>query len=179
MKRIAFYLCIVVAPALVSCASTRPVATLEPVGPAPAGVRGTEPAEKGILKVYSLKGVYNDEGVHYHPHTAYTVYSSDQPRPKQVQNARAPYDEEPVSLKLPPGRYEIEALAEGYVRVRVPVIIEAGRLTTLHLEASQRPALAQREAADWVRLPSGGVVGHRAELAAMDKQSPVDPLLRH
>src|SRR5262245_15059394 len=123
MRRSTFPVCILIAPLLVSCAATRQMAVLETVGPGPLQVNGTGPRTDGFLKVYSLRGLYNDEGIHYHPHTSYTVYSSDNRRLKEVKNALFPHDEEPVSVTLPVGTYAVEALAEGYKRVRVPVVI--------------------------------------------------------
>lgn len=164
MKSSVFYLCILISPLLVSCASTSRFTELETVGPAPLRASAAPAATDGLLKVYSLRGIYNDEGVLYHPHTAYTIYSSDNTRLKEVKNARYAHDEEPIAVNLPAGRYVVVALAENYLRVRVPVLIEAGQLTTLHLELSNRPP--DEDSSDWVRLPNGKAVGWRVNLVA-------------
>lgn len=93
--------------------------------------------------MFSLRGVFNAEGVNYHPHTDYTLYSADGERLKEIKNKVYPYDEEPASVTLPAGKYTVEALAKGYARVRVPVIIEAGRLTSVDLESDKRPEIAE------------------------------------
>ena len=165
MKCSTFYLSILLSPLLVSCASTGGKLTeLETVGPTPLRVTESPAAKEGLLKVYSLRGIYNAKGVLYHPHTAYTIYSSDNKRLKEVKNARSPHDEEPVSVSLPAGNYVVVALAEGYLRVRVPVVIEPGQLTTLHLEMGNRPP--EEEASNWVLLPNGKAVGWRVNLVA-------------
>jgi len=128
---------------LVSCASARKVAALEPVGPAPLATSVAAKRTERSLKVYSLRGIYNDEGVNYHPHTDYTIYSGDGERVKEVKNKIYPYSEEPASVSLAAGRYTVEALAKGYERVRVPVIVEAGRATSVDLESRKRPEIAK------------------------------------
>ncbi len=165
MRSSNFWLCLFLAPLLVSCAATRKVTVLEAVGPAPLRANGMDPVTEGALEVYSLKGIYNDQGVHYHPHTDYTIYSSGNQRLKEVKNALFPQDEQPVAVKLATGSYLVEALADGYERVRIPVVIEAGRLTTLYLESSKRPLIGK--STDWVRLSGGNVVGWRVNLAAL------------
>jgi len=143
MNRLTVCLVISIVPLLVSCASARRVTVLEPVGPAPLATSVAAKGTEGSLKVYSLRGIYNDEGVNYHPHTDYTIYSGDGERVKEVKNKIYPYSEEPASVNLPAGRYTVEALAKGYARVRVPVIVEAGRATSVDLESPKRPEIAK------------------------------------
>lgn len=163
MRRLNICLTISLLPLLVSCVAPRQAAVLQPVGPSPLRTVAVMPGTEGALKVYSQRGIYNDEGVNYHPHTAYTILSKEGTRLKQVKNTIYPHDEEPVSVNLAAGKYMVEALAEGYVRVRVPVVIEVGRVTAVYLESSKRPAVAPAEEQAWVRLPTGKTVGWRAE----------------
>jgi hypothetical protein len=164
MRSSTLYLCLGLSPLLASCASTSKLTELDTVGPAPLRMSGAAAPSEGSLKVYSLRGSYNAEGVYYHPHTAYTIYSSDNTRLKEVRNARFPHDEEPVAVGLPAGNYVVVALADGYLRVRVPVVIESGQLTTLHLDSSSRASAD--EGSEWVRLPNGQAVGWRVNLVA-------------
>ena len=143
MKRFNVCLLLSVVPLLCSCASTRQVTTLDPVGPVQVAADPVKPATDGTLKVYSLRGIYNDEGVNYHPHSDYAIYSPDGKRVKEVRNKRYAYDEEPVAVKLPAGNYTVEALAKGYKRVKVPVIIESGQLTAVRLESVKTSAVAK------------------------------------
>src|SRR5438093_7903051 len=143
MNRLTVSLLAGIVPLLVSCASSRKVAVLDPVGPAPLATSTASAATDGTLKVFSLRGIFNDEGVNYHPHTDYAIYAGDGKRVKQVQNKIYAYDEEPASVSLPAGSYTVEALAKGYAHVQVPVIIEAGRLTSVDLESDKRPVIAK------------------------------------
>ena len=162
-------------PILVACASTGQVTVLEPVGPTPLRATAPKPESDGTLKVYSLRGIQTAEGVNYHPHTDYTLVSGANQR-KGIHNAAHQYDEDPVAVFLPAGAYAVEALAQGYRHVRVPVVIEAGRLTAVYLESSKRPQVTQSDSQDWVRLPGGTTVGWRANLAAATT-SPQGPVL--
>lgn len=164
MKRFYGYIVIVAVQLLGACASSRQVTILDPIGPAPRINAATQDTA-GFLKVYSLAGIYNDQGVNYHPHTDYTIYARDGVRVKKVKNAAFPYDEEPTTVSLPAGTYTVEALAEGYAVVRLPVAIETGRLTTVYLEPSNRPAIARADIDAWVRSPTGKAVGWRATVA--------------
>src|ERR1043166_6250391 len=143
MSRLTVSLVVSLVPLLVSCASARKVAVLEPVGPTPLATSVAGQETEGYLKVYSLRGIYSDEGVNYHPHTDYTIYSGDGKRLKEVKNRIYPYSEEPASVGLAAGNYTVEALANGYARVRVPVIVEAGRVTNVQLESIKRPQIAK------------------------------------
>ena len=143
MSRLTVVFLVGVVPLLVSCASSRKVAVLEPVGPAPLAKSTASAATDGTLQVFSLRGVFNAEGVNYHPHTDYTIYTSNGQRLKEIKNKVYPYDEEPAPVSLPAGNYTVEALAKGYARVRVPVIVEAGRVTSVDLESNKRPEIAK------------------------------------
>src|ERR1043166_6964723 len=100
MKHLYAYFAMGIAPLLFACASSRQMTVLEPVGPAPLRASTDDPSMVGTLKVYSLKGTYNDQGAIYYPHTDYTIFASNGTRVKQVKNALYPYDQEPVSVNL-------------------------------------------------------------------------------
>src|SRR5437763_9718838 len=98
MNRFNLYLITSIVPLLVSCAATRQATVLDRIGPGPVAADAAKAEREGTLRVYSLRGNYDAEGVNYHPHTAYTVYSSDGQRLKEVKNTIYPYDEEPMAV---------------------------------------------------------------------------------
>ena len=68
----------------------------------------------------------------------------------------------PPVVALPPGRYIVEARATDARRVRVPVAIEAGRTSIIHLDDNWKvPVSTPKD--ELVSLPSGSPVGWRAE----------------
>jgi len=149
-------------PVLVSCAATRGPLALGPVGPDTSG--RVEAIPTGYLKVYSATEDHNDGDVHYFPHTGYTVYSDDGKIVKKVANAIGVHDEDPTLAEVPAGTYTVLAESEYYGMVKVKVVIEPGKLTTVNLEynkPSQRDPSKSNN--DLVRLPNGSVVGWRAE----------------
>jgi hypothetical protein len=166
--------------ATLGCASAPRVAVQEPVGPCERVAAGT--ATSGTLVVYSARRLANvDPNVReffwnndfgkneflYEPaHTRYTVYGPDGKVLKKVRNAIGKDPAVPTTVALPPGTYTVEAQAEEYATVNmtvsVPVVIEAGQTTSVHLEpTSERPAPHQ-DLGNTVRLADGRVVGCRA-----------------
>lgn len=62
---------------------------------------------------------------------------------------------------MPPGRYLIRAQAREYGLVDVPVVVAAGRLTTVRLHRNWQPALKHSREQDYVWL-GYRLVGWRA-----------------
>jgi hypothetical protein len=94
-------------------------------------------------------------------HTDYTIYSQGGALLKRVRNARNPDDGEPALVPLPPGLYDIQAQAEDYARtveVKVPVVIQAGRTTAVHLAGGWKPHHRYTDN-EVVRLPNGEIAG--------------------
>jgi len=161
----------VAAPVLVSlsgCASGREPLMLGEVGPAavvpPASPQG------GTLRVYSAfeTGPLSPSvPENINQHTQYTISTEGGEPLRTVANRAGPWGEEPESVLLPPGHYQVEALANGNRYVKVPVLIVTGRITSVHLDnGASRDGLDAVNPADAVRLPGGQVVGWRAEPAA-------------
>ena len=80
-------------------------------------------------------------------------------------------DEEPTRVTLPKGSYTIVADSDTSGEVSVPVAIEAGRTTVVHLEREKdwKGASARIRSADLVRLPNGQPIGFRARHAELLK----------
>jgi hypothetical protein len=143
---------------LASCASA-PAVVHDTVGPAVAGVL-EEP--NGSLQVYSATAwtALNDDGPPQLIHTDYQIQSANGALIREVTNP----DEEPARVRLPRGKYNVVAQSDTAGAVEVPVAIEAGKTTVLHLEREKDwNAPAGMRTADLVRLPNGQPIGFRAQ----------------
>jgi hypothetical protein len=156
------WLIVGVSPLVASCAASKDLVVIGPVGPVPERVDTSAPA--GYLKVYTATENHNDRNVHYFPHTSYTVYSEDgKTVVKIVANAIGIHDEDPSLVQLPAGKYIVLAEAEQFGMLRIAAVIEPGQLTKIDLGYDWKHREPTGNAADWVRLPNGQVVGWRAE----------------
>ncbi len=143
--------------------STTPVA-LAPVGPAPAGHRSM--TSKGQLQVFTSLAEQSDdqnqasEDSVWYQHADYDIDSLEGKRVKHVDNTIGHYEEAPRKVTLPTGRYVIRAQAKHYLQVQVPVVIEPGRTTRVHLDDKWRPP-TRTPSRELVCLPNGNPVGWR------------------
>lgn len=161
---------------LMGCASSE-TRVSSPLGPRPGAITSTEPS--GALQVFSARQKA-DSDINFEEffageaalrefdepaHTDYSLYSKTGEFLRRVQNARDCQDAEPTLLRLPAGHYQVKAEAEGprcqRTTVIVPVIVEAGRTTRVHLGAPWKPNDSIAEA-EIVHLPNGQPVGWRA-----------------
>lgn len=141
---------------LVGCATTQPVVAA--VGPAgPAADRGST----GKLVVYSATAVYTAEQSRYALHTSYILYDSRGRQLRKVENRAGLFAADPITLTLAVGRYRVKALAVCAGSVIVPVVVAAGRTTTVYLDDTPVPQALQASTNE-VKLPDGQVVGWRA-----------------
>jgi hypothetical protein len=161
---------------VVGCASPREVAIEDPVGPAP--LAGTQPAVGSALQVYSARSrsyvdvnreefmANNEFGkndfLYKSAHTDYTIYSQDGKVLREVHNARGPNDPDPAVVPLPPGKYEIEAHARDFGMVKLPVVIERGRLTVVNLQRQRKQVPDSAPRSELVLLGQHRVVGWKA-----------------
>ncbi len=146
--------------------TTAPV-TLAPVGPDPAG--GQRMTATGDLQVFSRLDQESDNENQastdpvWHQHADYTVHDAHGKLVARVDNTIGHYAQTPRRVALPPGHYLVWAPATDYLRVQVPVIIERGRLTRVHLDNEWRlPATTPRT--EVVCTPNGQPVGWRPDL---------------
>ena len=165
MKAIITILAGVMAAALaVGCASSG-TALHTPVGPSPAVAKTGD--EDGLLKVFSAKEKEDVVGNEfpYSERTAYAIYDSQGNEVKGVQNNnKGEYGAEPKGIRLAPGTYHVKALAAVGMGewVSVPVVIEAGRTTEVHLNGQWRSPSDTPEN-ELVYSPSGFPMGWKAE----------------
>src|SRR5262249_40931277 len=114
---------IVVAALLFSgCAFHRPELVLDPIGP-PAG-QPIGGGSKGSLRVFSAFDPAPDfNGLPYRPrYSSYTIFTADGRLVQTVTN-RNLQRESPETIDLPAGAYRLQARANGYGMITVPVVI--------------------------------------------------------
>ena len=144
---------------IVGCAS-HPVA-VSPVGPNPRGVETDSP--EGRLDVFSAWRSHSegDDPPWFQP-TDYYVYDQHGQMVEHVGNSVGRYNSRPRTVMLPPGNYIVKAQAQEYFRVEIPVLIEAGRTTRVHLDDAWQPP-ADSPKNEFVSLPDGHPVGWGAQ----------------
>src|SRR5262245_7524685 len=144
----------------VSCTAVPPTMVRDTVGPQVA-VAGTE--HEGYLSVYTATAweTADDDGGSTLDYTDYDVNSLEGVLFRHVLNG----GQDPDRVTLPAGRYTIVADSETSGMVSVPVVIQAGRVTLVHLdqEKDSKEAFAGIDSARLVRLPNGQAIGFRAQ----------------
>lgn len=117
---------------LIMGCSSAPVA-VAPVGPNPVGLNYE--MSNGQLEVFSaLIGRSEGNNPCWYQHAGYTVYSAQGLCVKHADNTVGHYEQRPRLVSLPLGKYFVRAGAKDYLSVKVPVVIEAGRVTKVHLD---------------------------------------------
>ncbi len=162
MKSVLRLALLVVAIMMAGCAARRGL-VLDAVGPAPTPV--TVGLSTGALVVFSAYDTTAHFGAspYHHWLTDYKIYSADGKLLQTVHNDSNTVVEGPARVKLPPGRYRVEARANGYGVIIVPVLIAAGEVTPVHLEGGRAwPERTQMLKSNPVCLPDGRIVGWRA-----------------
>lgn len=150
------------------CASV-PVASvaLAPVGPNPMALRSA--SSQGSLEVFSRLSRRSDDlnqGSTYpvwYQHTDYYVCNLEGKVLKHVFNATGHYEQDPKIVNLPAGKYLVMARSTGDCWVKVPVTIDRGEITWVHLADNWTPP-SYAEKAQIVKLPDGKPVGWGSEL---------------
>ncbi len=155
MKSITILLGVGLVSLLAGCSST-PVA-LSPVGPNPVGYESH--AFGGELQVFSrLIGHSEGNNPSWFQHAGYSIYYPDGKLLKQVDNTTGHYASSPRRVMLPAGKYLVKAQTNDRLWVEVPVMIESGYTTQIHLDGNWKlPTDASRQ--ELVGLPNGNPVG--------------------
>lgn len=149
---------------LIGCSSTPVV--LAPVGPNPTGIRSA--ASQGELQVFSSLEEESDDQNQgssdpiWHQHTDYTIYDTQGNRVERVDNTTGHYARSPRLVALPAGQYVVKAEAKDYFVAEVPVTIEPGRTTKVHLDGKWQPP-ANTSTNGLVSMPNGVPAGWRAD----------------
>jgi hypothetical protein len=160
MKSIMVLLGVGLGSLLVGC-STVPVA-FAPVGPNPAGDQTL--AATGQLQVFSsLVGRVEGNNPTWYQHSDYAICDLHGKLLKRVDNTAGYYEGAPSKVTLPAGRYLVKAQAQDYPWVKVPVEIESGRITRVHLDDTWLPTVNNAQKAKLVNAPNGYPVGWRVQ----------------
>ncbi len=164
MKKVLFILSTGLLSLMMGCVSKS--IALGPVGPNPDGSQ--REASTGSLQVFSRMDVQQDDQNQagdgtpvWHQYTEYNVYNLDGKLVKRVVNSAGHYSERAEVVALPPGKYLVKAQAKDYFWVEVPVTIERGRTTRVHLDENWKPP-AETAKKDVVTGPDGNPIGWRA-----------------
>jgi hypothetical protein len=155
----------VAAVLVASCAPAPPTIVHDTVGPAFAAANQEH---NGFLTVYSAtEWTANDDSPDLLSYTNYQIDAADGTLLQEVTNG----DYEPTRVTLPRGTYTVVAWSDTSGEVSVPVAIEAGRTTVVHLEMEKewKEASIGIRSADLVRLPNGQPIGFRARHAELLK----------
>jgi hypothetical protein len=165
---------------LAGCASVSKVTVTQPIGPPLTG--RAEATGDGSLQVFSERvradvdinaeefAWNNDFGrndfLYESAHTDYFIYTPDGQLYQRVRNSRGRNDNNPTLVTLPAGSYRIEAEAarnDGEsLTLDVPVIIEPGQTTTVHLERDWKPSKTMADNHALVQAYDGRIIGWRA-----------------
>lgn len=160
MKINAGFVALGIVPLMAACVSQRVV--LAPVGPSPAPELRASNAP-GQLRVFSQREpvTAGDDPVYYQ-HTDYRIYDHRGKLVKYVGNTTGHFGRAPRVISLPPGDYTVKARAKDYLSVVVPVIIESGQTTSVHLDDRwSYPTNSSRN--EFVFEPNGAPVGWSAQ----------------
>ena len=148
---------------LAGCVS-KPIA-LSVVGPEPAS-RATADS-KGCLQVFSATEksppVASDDSTFFNLHTGYDINDESGKCVKFVPNHASNMDESPDVVSLPAGHYNIVAESTCCGQVIVPVVIQNGKSTIVHLDRNWWVS-AKTSTNQWVYLPDGEVVGWKGSI---------------
>jgi hypothetical protein len=136
----------------------------EAVGPAPL-LASTGPT--GFLRVYTPTEEFYDEQALYDLHRDFSILTPGGEILKHVRNADHRWDETPALVSLPVGSYRIRSRTLSGEIATVPVAVERGRTTNVHLDGSfaapEAPSATLPSVAagpgDLVTLPDGGIIG--------------------
>ncbi len=98
----------------------------------------------------------------WYQHSSYAIYTQDGRLIERELNTVGHYAQTPRMVTLAAGRYVVRAQAKGDFEVEVPVIIQPGRTTVVHLDGKwQPPAFVSKS--DVISLPNGTPVGWSAD----------------
>jgi hypothetical protein len=148
---------------LTGCLSNR--LALAPVGPDQQGkvMGGTN----GYLQVYSATkktpSITSDDPTFFALLTGYYINDAAGRSVRFVPNHMSNMDESPNEVKLAAGNYSIVAESTCCGLVAVPVVIENGKTTVVHLDRNWWPP-ANTQTNQLVFLPDGEVVGWTGSL---------------
>lgn len=153
---------------LSGCATGNQGVVLSPVGPGPGPWRSPSAADGALVvfSAYEANADFNRRDPYRQEFSDYQILSASGKFLRQVHNDSGSILQRPLGVELPVGSYRVVAQANGYGTVTVPVTIEAGRDTILHLEGDVKwPNQFGLNQTNAVCLPHGEIVGWKSSLA--------------
>ncbi len=164
MKHMKNVFCIALLAAAFAGCATEPSVVDQPVGPdlAPPRINVNHKDNHGSLVVYSALEAVNPADSDFPTHAGYTIYDENGKLLQRVDNRSGAFDQSAAAVSLPPGEYKVKAPVTNHGMVTVSVIIKEGETTILDLDKSHFPQHKPTGAGQWVRLPSGEVIGMRS-----------------
>jgi hypothetical protein len=162
MNRFKSSLGIILAAALAGCATHSNLVVNQPVGPDLAPSRVNLNQGNGQLVVYSALEVVNPVSSDFPTHAGYEIFDANGGLLRWVDNRSGPFYQSPAPVSLPPGEYKVKAPATNRGFVTVPVIIRKNETTTVDLDGTHFRQHKPTGAGQWVRLPTGEVIGMRS-----------------
>ena len=149
---------------LAGCTTSRRGLTLDRVGPALAqpALKNYSSGKLVVFSAYDLNASFNNRNSRIPVCSDYDILAGNGRSLQRVHNHTETLLQDPVAVELPPGEYRVVSLANGYGRVTIPVVVDAGRTTVIHLEGGGSwPEESRFNKTNAVRLPDGLVVGWR------------------
>ena len=166
---------------VVGCASAHKVVVQDTVGPCHRVAASG--ASEGSLLVYSAReraplsiqtetffwnaDFGKNEFLYETAHSDYRIFDRDGTVVEQVRNGQDRSGKMPAQVRLAPGRYTLEAEAERgggtTMTVMIPLVVEAGQITTVHLEPTPETSGETTDPSRVVMLADGRIIGCRAE----------------
>ena len=136
---------------------SNPIA-LAPVGP--DAISRALPGPGGYLKVFTAtQPIDVDFETTFHPHMGYNINDDAGKSVQFVPNHTSAMDESPDQVTLPPGNYNIVAQSTWCGLVKVPVVIQKGKTTVIHLDGNWWGPSRAPFTGQLVYLPNGEAVG--------------------
>ncbi len=164
MKTLSIAWTALAAAALMGCAATSTTVVTEAVGPDLAQPRIKVNAGMGRLLVYTARDTGIADPVAYFPtHSSYRIFKDDGGLLRRVDNRSGTFDQQPVAVALPVGKYKIKGRATNAGEVLVPVVIAEDKTTIVDLEGTTFTQRKPTGEGQWIRLPDGKVIGMRVE----------------
>jgi hypothetical protein len=163
MKRIILFLLGAAFVPFFSGCISKPMA-LSAVGPDPASGTAAASGANGRLQVFSATQTRTAENTeadyngYFYPHSSYEIKDDSGQTVKYVRNRANFMDESPDVVRLPAGHYNVVAESTCCGLVTVPVVIEQGKTTAVHLDGNWMPP-RKTSPDQLVGLPDGAIAG--------------------
>jgi hypothetical protein len=159
------FILIAIGALLTGCAGMQSGLVLDTAGPAPipTAQSNSGPGTLIVYSAYQVNADFNSRDPNRREHSNYKILDQDKKLLEWIHNQTDDIFQNAVPVKLPAGEYFVVARSNCFGIVTIPVIMDAGRETVLHLNGgdkwSEGTAII---AANAVCLPDGEIVGWKS-----------------